>query len=96
MHISKSERCYNAQSAWYYFWYEEKCNIYISVLQFKVIIGLGFERYSDYVTGFGIPTWYIGLGLEKHSDYLTGFGLILLNTRLGLINQPSRDATTKV
>ena len=45
-----------------------------------------------------ICLWYIGLGLEKHSalglPHWTW--LIFSNTRLGLINQPSRDVVTKV
>ena len=55
-------------------------------------------------------TLYVGFGLEKYLTYLTGFGLTLSvydifdldlrntqhNTGLELINQPSRDAVTKV
>ena len=64
-------------------------------------VGLGFEKYSNYLTGFGLTlSVYDMLDLElrntQHKDYLTGLGLILWNTALELINQPSRGVVTKV
>ena len=47
------------------------------------IIGLGLEKYPDYLTGLGLTLWYIGFGLEKYSDYLTGPGLISWYIGLG-------------
>ena len=41
------------------------------------IIGLGLEKYPDYLTGLGLTLWYIGFGLEKCSDYVTRLELIL-------------------
>ena len=35
-------------------------------LDWFYMFGLGLEKYSDYLTGFGLILWYIGLGLEKH------------------------------
>ena len=61
----------------------------------------GLEKYSNYLTGFGLTLSAYGiLDLDSrnthYQDYLTGLGLILLNTRVGLINQPSRDVVTKI
>ena len=47
-------------------------------------IGLGFEKYSNYLIAFGLILWYIGLGLQKCLDYLTGVRLILSYIGLGL------------
>ena len=63
--------------------------------------GISLEKYSNYLTGFGLSlSLYDILDLDlrntQHYDYLTGLGFILLNTELGLINQPSRNVVTKV
>ena len=63
--------------------------------------GIGLEKYWNYLTGFGLTlSVYDILDLDlrnnQHQDYLTGLGSILLNTGLGLIDQPSRDVVTKV
>ena len=47
-------------------------------------IGLGLEKYLNYLTGFGLISWYIRVTREKYSDYLTGFELILSYVGLGL------------
>ena len=58
-------------------------------------VGIDLEKYSNYLTGFGLSLSIYGI-LNLDLDYLSGLGLILLNTGLGLINQPSRDVVTKV
>ena len=43
---------------------------YITGLEMILHVGIGLEKYSNYLTGFGlifICLRYIGLGLEKHS-----------------------------
>ena len=64
-------------------------------------VGISLEIYSNYHTGFGLTLSIydmldLGLRNTQHYDYLNGRGLILLNTGLGLINQPIRDVFTKI
>ena len=60
------------------------CSPDLTRLELILYVGLGLEKYLDYLNGFILILWYIGPGLEK--DYLTGLKLILLNTALELIN----------
>ena len=74
---------------------------YLTELEVVLYVGLGLEKYSNYLTGFGLTlSVYDMMDLDlrntQHEDYLTGLGLILLNTALELINQPSRGVVTKV
>ena len=64
-------------------------------------VGIGREKYSNYHNGFELTlSVYDILDFDlrntQHKDHLTGLGLILLNTGVGLIDQPSRDVVTKV
>ena len=73
---------------------------YLTGLELILYVGLGLEKYSDYLTGFGLTLSIydildLGLRNTQHEDYLTGLGLVLLNTGLELINQPSREVVTK-
>ena len=58
-------------------------------------VGIDLEKYLNYLTGFGLSLSVYAI-LYLDLDYLSGHGLILLNTGLGIINQPSRDVVTKV
>ena len=76
-------------------------NLYLTRLELILCVGRGLEKYSNYLTGIGLTlSVYDVLDLDlrntQHEDYLVRLGLILLNTGLGLINQPSRDVVTKV
>ena len=75
-------------------------NARTTLLDSKWFYVLEFEKYSNYLTGFGMTlSVYNILDLDlrntQHYDYPNGIGLTLLNTGLGLINQPSRDVVTK-
>ena len=54
---------------------------YLTGLEVVLYVGLGFEKYSNYLTGFGLTLSVYMLDLElrntQHKDYLTGLGLIL-------------------
>ena len=74
---------------------------YLTGLELILYVGLGLEKYSNYLTAFGLTlSVYDILGLDlrnsKHKDYLTKLGLILSNTGPELVNQPSRDVVTKI
>ena len=74
---------------------------YLSGLELILHVGLGLEKYSNYLTGFRLTLSVddildLHLRNNQHYDYLTGLGLVLLNTGLELINKPSMDVLTKV
>ena len=61
---------------------------YLTGLVIISYVGIGLEKYSNYLTGFGLTlSVYDILDLDlrntQHYDHLTGLGLILLNTGLG-------------
>ena len=68
-----------AQMFSYEFWEISKNNSFIEHVWATTsgYIGLGFEKYSNYLIAFRLILWYIGVGLQKCSDYLTGVRLIL-------------------
>ena len=75
---------------------------YLTGLEIILYVEIGFEKYSNYLTGFGLTlsvyniywTW-TSETLSTRTTSLDGLGLILLNTGIGLINQPSKDVVTK-
>ena len=79
----------------------EKYSDFLIELKMVLYVTNGLKKYWSYLTGFGFTlSVYDRLALDlrntQHEDYLAGPGLILLNTGIGLINQPNRDVVTKV
>ena len=79
----------------------EKYSDYLTGIELILYIGFGFERYPNYLTGFGLTLSAhdksnLDLRNTQHKESLTEVVLILLNTGLELLNQPSRDVITKV
>ena len=56
------------------------------ILGFYNMLDSALKNTQITLTGFGLILQHIGLGL----------GLTLLNTGLGLVNEPSREVVTKV
>ena len=75
--------------------------MYLTGLELILHVGRGLEKYLNYLNGIGLTlSVYHILELDlrntQHENYHIRLGLILLNTGLGLINQPSMDVVTKV
>ena len=86
---------------WYVGFSLEKYSDYLTELELILYVAIGLENYSNYLTGFGLTLSVydmldVDLRNTQHKNYFTGLRLILLNTGLGLINQPSRNVVTKV